>query len=196
MTLEHRFYGQSVPNNDSSTNNLRFLSSQQALEDLSAFHRYLTSQYGEARFILWGGSYPGSLSAWARAKYPHLFFASFSASAPVLAQLDFTGYLEVVSDSVGPKCSQRLNDGMNVLTQLMASDSGRSKIVSMFNLCAAPASDLDVANFFEMIVDPIAEQVQYSLDGGKPYNCSAMCDRILAAADPVQPLIDMWMQNY
>lgn len=33
--IEHRFYGSSVPNNDSSNRNLRFLTTDQALHGIS-----------------------------------------------------------------------------------------------------------------------------------------------------------------
>ena len=36
------------------------------------------------------------LSGWARFKYPHLFHAAVSSSSPLLAQVDFPQYAEVV----------------------------------------------------------------------------------------------------
>lgn len=46
------------------------------------------------------GSYPGMLAGWARLKYPHLFHAAVSSSSPLLAQLDFPQYAEVMRDSL------------------------------------------------------------------------------------------------
>jgi hypothetical protein len=71
VALEHRFYGQSVPSGDSSTSHLQYLSSDQALEDLVTFHAFLEGKYGKAKWIVFGGSYSGSLSAWARLKSVH-----------------------------------------------------------------------------------------------------------------------------
>ncbi|KAI5072572.1 hypothetical protein GOP47_0012678, partial [Adiantum capillus-veneris] len=39
-TLEHRYYGQSIPGLDSSTKNLVYLSTGQALYDLANFRNY------------------------------------------------------------------------------------------------------------------------------------------------------------
>jgi hypothetical protein len=59
-TLEHRFYGQSVPNGDSSTGNLKYLSSSQALEDLVSFRETLTKSLSlppSTVWIVFGGAY-------------------------------------------------------------------------------------------------------------------------------------------
>lgn len=76
-----------------STKNLKYLSSQQALADLAYFieakKRELQIPYN--KWIVFGGSYPGSLAAWFRLKYPHLAYAAVASSAPLLAQINFKG---------------------------------------------------------------------------------------------------------
>ena len=54
---------------------LQYLSSEQALADLATFIRAMNDKYDLTRknkWISFGGSYPGALSAWLRLKYPHL----------------------------------------------------------------------------------------------------------------------------
>ncbi|KAJ8962947.1 hypothetical protein NQ314_005664, partial [Rhamnusium bicolor] len=90
--LEHRFYGSSQPFSDLSLENLRYLSSQQALADLAYFIVSMNEKYqlsSDVKWILFGGSYSGSLAAWMRVKYPHLVHGVMSASGPLLAKLDF-----------------------------------------------------------------------------------------------------------
>ena len=104
-TLEHRFYGGSLPKPDLTVDSLRLLSSQQALADLSAFVQALRVQTGltdakTSPLVTFGGSYPGALSAWARLKYPHVVHAAVSTSSPVRAEVDYYGYCEVVADAL------------------------------------------------------------------------------------------------
>lgn len=92
--LEHRYYGKSMPTVDLSTKNLQYLSSQQALADLATFIQAMNDKYNlgtSTKWIVFGGSYPGSLAAWMRMKYPHLVHGAMSASGPLLAQADFKG---------------------------------------------------------------------------------------------------------
>ena len=53
---------------------LRYLNSEQALADLATFRNAMTKKFNltSSKWISFGGSYPGSLSAWFRLKYPHL----------------------------------------------------------------------------------------------------------------------------
>ena len=40
-------------------------------------------------WIAFGGSYPGSMVAWAREKYPHLIKGGVSSSGPLLAKVRY-----------------------------------------------------------------------------------------------------------
>lgn len=108
--LEHRFYGKSHPTGDLSTANLAYLSSEQALADLANFVSAMKVKFNLAesqKWVAFGGSYPGSLAAWAREKYPHLIYGSISSSGPLLAEVDFKEYFEVVKASLAsykPDC--------------------------------------------------------------------------------------------
>lgn len=71
-----------------------YLNSEQALADLAYFIEAVNIGYkfsNDTKWIVFGGSYGGSLAAWMRAKYPHLVHGAVSASGPLLAQIDFDG---------------------------------------------------------------------------------------------------------
>jgi thymus-specific serine protease len=110
VSLEHRYYGASVPTSDLSTENLQWLSSQQALADLATFATWFRQQENlldptSSPLVTFGGSYPGALSSWARLKYPQIVQAAVSTSSPVQAKLDFDEYCQVVSDALSAPIS-------------------------------------------------------------------------------------------
>lgn len=61
--LEHRFYGDSHPTNDASTENLKYLTSEQALADLDLFIHAMMTQYNISKVVVFGGSYAGIKSS-------------------------------------------------------------------------------------------------------------------------------------
>ncbi|KAF2074097.1 hypothetical protein CYY_004582 [Polysphondylium violaceum] len=187
VAVEHRFYGKSMPKPDLSTENLKFLTTQQALADYATFRQYIAQKYntGNGKWISFGGSYSGSLSAWMRLKYPHLIDGAIATSAPVLPQLDFPEYFEVVSTSVGPTCSAVIANVTATVTQMLAND--RASVQSIFNACDPIVTDLDVATFMESLSGGVAETVQYNNDNNKytMSNITTMCAQ-LEQGDPLQ----------
>lgn len=74
--------------------NLVYLSSEQALSDISYFIEKMTAKHNlpdGTQWVAFGGSYPGSLAAWSRIKFPHQIHAAISASGPLIAVADFNG---------------------------------------------------------------------------------------------------------
>lgn len=69
--------------------NLKYLSSEQALADLAYFITSLNADKTDRKVVVVGGSYPGALSAWFREKYPQLAVAAWSSSGVVYPEEDF-----------------------------------------------------------------------------------------------------------
>ena len=97
LALEHRFYGDSSPFKDDPENatsfeNLKFLSSEQALQDIANFIDFKNQQWGwpSHQWVVIGGSYPGALSAWFKSQYPDFAVAAWSSSGVINAIEDFT----------------------------------------------------------------------------------------------------------
>ena len=151
--------------------NLVYLSSEQALADLAQFVSEMNVQHNltQAKWISFGGSYPGSLAAWFRLKYPHLVHGSVSTSGPLLAKIDFFEYLEVVSfalDSTNAKCKPNIQDGLAKAKLLTDHRVGWNMITKMFKLCKPfdGTNEFDVSNFFQMIIGNFEDVVQYNKD--------------------------------
>lgn len=119
VALEHRYYGLSYPKflPDASTENLKYLTSEQALADMRQFILYLknveanqtdtgsspplmmTHSLNNSRWVVFGGSYPGNLAAWMKLKYSDIISGAVSYSAPVLAQIDFHSMHTALADN-------------------------------------------------------------------------------------------------
>ena len=82
VILEHRYYGTSFPTPDLSTENLRFLTTQQALADTDFFARNIVFEGLEDQnltapntaYIAYGGSYAGAFVAFLRKTYPDTYY--------------------------------------------------------------------------------------------------------------------------
>jgi hypothetical protein len=199
MLLEHRYYGKSHPTQDLSVKNLNWLTSQQALADIASFITSINQQHNiKGRWIALGGSYPGSLAAWARLKYPHLIHGSVSTSGPLKAKADFYEYLEVVTDALDkarPDCSATLHDALKKVQVMTHKRSNWGSITNMFNLCTPFNGNalVDITNLFETLVGNFEGIVQYNKDnrdfeGAKWTNitidtlCSMMDDNQLGSS--------------
>ncbi|EFA80323.1 Putative serine protease [Heterostelium album PN500] len=192
VSVEHRFYGKSSPSKTLATEYLNLLTTQQALADFANFRQFIAAKYNvpsTTKWVSFGGSYSGSLSAWLRLKYPQLIDAAIATSAPVQPQLDFPEYFEVVARSVGPACSARIAEVTNLVTQMLQTD--RKTVEKLFNTCDPIVSSDDVATFFESLSDGISEIVQYNNDNNKytMFNISHMCS-LLDGGDPLQSFVN------
>jgi serine protease 16 len=148
LAIEHRYYGPpgSLPVPDFSTPNMRWLSSRQALADISRFHSYAIQQFNLSvhnKWVTWGGSYPGMMAAFSRLKYPTLIHASVSSSAPVQAQYNFQGYNDVVAASMASpdvggstSCHDAIASAFASLGQMLSQRDQRAAVESMFNVCS------------------------------------------------------------
>ena len=85
VVLEHRYYGTSFPTPDLSTENLRFLTTQQALADTDYFARNVVFEGLEDQdltapntpYIAYGGSYAGAFVAFLRKTYPDTYYGAY-----------------------------------------------------------------------------------------------------------------------
>ncbi|XP_075892988.1 thymus-specific serine protease [Nelusetta ayraudi] len=171
LMLEHRFYGKSHPTPDLSTDNLHFLSSRQALADLAHFRTVMAETRGltNSKWVAFGGSYPGSLAAWFRLKYPHLVHASVASSAPVYATVNFPEYLEVVQRSLASEnveCPLLVKKASDTLVELLKDPKTYDNITKDFNLCSRLQiqTERDSAYLLETLAGNFMDVVQYNGD--------------------------------
>jgi len=185
VELEHRYYGYSVPI-DLETDNMVYLSVEQALEDFAHFR----VSFGEMMnatdnvWISFGCSYSGAMSAWLRLRYPQLIDAALSGSSPVFADVAFAAYDQTISYSLSQNSTQCLNITRTALREAdsyFETSTGRSKLEEMFSTCQ-PLNETDNSLFQSAIYDPIAEDIQYNL-ALLDYPRTELCGVMMANAE-------------
>ncbi|XP_034232343.1 putative serine protease K12H4.7 [Thrips palmi] len=183
--LEHRYFGKSRPFPNITTENLLWLTPDQAIADLARFIEYLIDQ-GEMKegqkVAVFGGSYPGNLAAWSRYKFPHLINAAVASSAPVRAKLNFPEYMEVVTRSIrsvdGDECADNVQRGLERLRKLAMTTDGLKQIQKWFYMCDPldTSNKLDMDMFFNILSNPFATATQYNRDNsGAKYSIKSQC---------------------
>ncbi|KAI9899926.1 hypothetical protein N3K66_004188 [Trichothecium roseum] len=112
VVMEHRYYGTSYPVPDLSPENMRFLTTEQALADTAYFARNI--QYpgregenltsADSPYIFYGGSYAGAYAAFLRRTYPDDIWGAIAGSGVTQAIGDFWEYLEAFRLFAPPDC--------------------------------------------------------------------------------------------
>ena len=168
VALEHRYYGESLPFNSFSTYNLRYLTTKTALEDLAYFQQQITEErQWKGAWIAFGGSYPGSLSAYYRLHYPNLVAGALASSAPVMAKEDFFEYDAHVNQVVGPKCAQQMREVTSILESALKDEAQLKQLKELFSATEV----IDPIDFLYLVADTGAAAVQY---GKKDKFCSSL----------------------
>ncbi|KAF8699317.1 Serine protease S28, partial [Rhizoctonia solani] len=119
--LEHRCFGESNPYPNLEESTLKYLSVEQAIEDLEYFGNnvHLPMPGGDqvpttkAAWVLIGGSYPGAVVSWAMAAKPGVFWAGYSSSGVVQAINWYWGYFEPVRQYMPKNCSADVQKVVN-----------------------------------------------------------------------------------
>lgn len=148
---------------DLSTENLRFLNTDQILADLAEFVKYLKQEVlknENARVMVSGSEYGGSLATWFRVRYPHLADAAWSSSSWNTANMDFQEFAEAWGQSLIEYGSQECYNDIFVAFHVMQNllDAGLGELLyEKFNIC----SPIDVENrlqvqyFFSVLMTSI-----------------------------------------
>ncbi|KAL4717657.1 hypothetical protein ACJJTC_000806 [Scirpophaga incertulas] len=170
--LEHRFYGDSHPTKDVSTKNLQYLTTIQALKDVANFITEMNQAYKlakDTKWVVFGGSYSGSLAAWMRLKFPHLVHAAVSSSGPLLAVADFREYYKIVVKALhektgSNKCQQQITKAHLEIKALMSAEP--ETLERDFKVCQkfSESTTNDIKNFYNIIAENFADLVQYNED--------------------------------
>lgn len=175
VTLEHRYYGKSQPFAQLDSASLKYLGTNYALADLANFEAYARTQWGwSGQWIVVGGSYAGSLSAFYREKYPQNVVAALASSAPVQPRINFEQYDYTVHQGAGPECAAAIQ---SVVAYIEASLDNADALASIKKSFQADEIT-DPIDFLYVVADMAAAAVQYGFK-------DQFCQTLLKTKDPV-----------
>jgi len=151
VILEHRYYGTSFPAANLSTDNLRFLTTEQALADQAYFAQNIVFPGLESMnltapgtpYIAYGGSYAGAFVAFLRIQYPDLYWGSISSSGVTEAIYDFWEYYEAIRNYGPPDCIDTHTKLVNVMDNIFSSGNNDTinQLKSAFNSTSITYND-------------------------------------------------------
>src|SRR3990167_2391328 len=175
ISLEHRYYGASLPRTTFTTDDLKFLTTDQALQDAAAFQKFfMRNDNWKGKWIVFGGSYPGSLSAYYRLKYPELVAGALASSAPVLAKENFEEYDAHVTQVAGPVCADKMRAAYRQIESVM-SDPARMTVIKRSFGVENLRNDTD---FLFLVADIGSAAVQYGYK-------NMFCNMLQQGQDPL-----------
>ena len=175
ISLEHRFYGNSIPNNNFETANLKYLTVDQALADLASFTKWFTDAHNiskSAKWFVFGGSYPGALSSWYRFKYPEMSVGSLSSSGVVNCIVDYYQFDQQVSAAIGNECADQVKRINAAFERKISTPQGWQDALAQFQC----ENDMWTQDFFYMIADAWSMMDQYN-------SKALLCDTVLAVGE-------------
>lgn len=151
---------------DLSYENLKYLTVEQSLADIAALITSLRVTYKlpNARVILTGAGYGGTLAALARQKYPHLVYGVWSSSGlyerPVHSKEQFEKISHVIRDYGGNECANFVEDAFEKVDDHLA-QFDIYYIQEIFDLCiyVMPFFEDEMAMFFSGLTHYIMDYV-------------------------------------
>ncbi|KAK8685728.1 hypothetical protein V6N13_124764 [Hibiscus sabdariffa] len=184
VSLEHRYYGKSSPFKSHTTENLKYLSSKQALFDLAVFRQWYQESLNlkknkpgaDNSWFVFGTSYSGALSAWFRLKFPHLTCGSLASSGVVLAVYNYTEFDKQVGESAGPECKAALQEITELVDRSL--ESNGKELRKQFG-----ATELEIdGDFLYFLADAAVVAFQYG-------NPDVLCNPLVEAKKAGENLV-------
>ncbi|KAG1734402.1 serine carboxypeptidase S28-domain-containing protein [Suillus paluster] len=113
ILVEHRFFGDSNPHDNLTSQSLALLTIQQAIDDLVYFAATAdlpmsggdAVKPGQTPWVLIGGSYSGALTSWTMVNKPGIFWAGYASSAVVETITDYYNYFTPIRNYMPRNCS-------------------------------------------------------------------------------------------
>lgn len=175
IALEHRYYGKSIPTANLSTANLAYLTYQNALADIINFETTISQQnQWTGKWISFGGSYSGTVSAYFREKHPELTGGAIASSAPVMPKLTFPEFDEHVTQVAGVECANNMRQVMSQLENAMNNKTTMAQLKATFGASKV----IDDRDFLSLVNEIGGGAIQYGYK-------STFCGMLASTKNPL-----------
>jgi len=156
--------------------NLKLLNLEQSLEDIARFINYCKDKKIEGitsnnPWIAVGGSYPGTLAALARIKFPSLIIGALASSAVVKSIVDYTEFDALVSKSLQLSGKQCLKDIQAIFKRMEKALKDPIRAHNLKSFLDPRAAKLNNTEFLWYFADFVVIMVQYG-------HRSTLCDAL------------------
>ncbi|KZT27441.1 peptidase S28 [Neolentinus lepideus HHB14362 ss-1] len=155
VVLEHRYYGESIPVQNFTTDSLRFLNNDQSAEDSANFMRNVRFDgideditAPNTPWIYYGGSYAGARAAHMKILYPDIVYGAIASSAVTHAQIMYWEYMDIIRRAADPTCSKHIQNTIKTIDTLLAFPHVKKTLKGLFGL-ADLVHDEDFASVLE-----------------------------------------------
>ncbi|KAF8214964.1 serine carboxypeptidase S28-domain-containing protein [Mycena galopus ATCC 62051] len=158
VVLEHRYYGESIPVANFTTDNLRWLNNAQSAADsanfmanvkFSSIEEDLTAP--NTPWIYYGGSYAGARAAHMKILYPDLVYGAIASSGVTHAAIINWEYMEIIRNASDPVCSGHLENSIKTIDTLLSNRRLAGPLKSLFGLSDLRHND----DFASVISSPL-----------------------------------------
>ncbi|KIJ24620.1 hypothetical protein M422DRAFT_77168 [Sphaerobolus stellatus SS14] len=150
LVLEHRYYGNSIPVANFSTDSLRWLTNEQAMADSANFmaNVNLSAVTGipgdftapKTPYIYYGGSYAGARSAHMKVTYPNLVYGAIASSGVTHAAVNLWEYYDVIRNAT-PQCSPVFSKAIETVNIALSNKDLNGPVKDMFGLTGLTDAD-------------------------------------------------------
>ncbi|RYN52172.1 hypothetical protein AA0114_g5056 [Alternaria tenuissima] len=177
VILENRYYGESYPYNSSTTDELRFLTTEQTIADNAYFRQHATFPGVNASlnsvdtpWIMYGGSLAGAHTAFTMKTYNDIFAGGIGSSATTQALLEYPQWYDPIIKFGPSDCVSRIIDIVDKMDELIWSGNkeGIQQLKEIFGLGALQ----DLRDFAMTIAFPIGGPMNYPTNTWQEINWS------------------------
>lgn len=166
VIIENRYYGDSYPYTNLTTDNLVYLSNEQTIADFASFAQRAafpglnaTLTAPSTPWILYGGSLAGAQTSFTVKTYPDIVYGGIAASGVVKVSVEYPEWYDPIQKYAPQDCVTSINDIVDKFDSLVAANNSAAveEVKAVFGL----ESLTDNRDFAKTIAYPVGGPFDY-----------------------------------